>query len=358
MQNLVAPEEKLQYRVIKPILASLFGLLAGGLFVLFTQSTPLEAYQALLTAGFGCQQSGNCAWLTTLQWSTPLIFSGLAAAVSFRAGIFSIGQAGQMALGAAFAAWAGTLLQAPGVLHPILALSAAALIGAVWAFIPGMLKAVLGVNEIISSLVMNNIAFFLISHIPMRRYIAVSARLAPLAHGTKLNSGFYLALAALLLVFLYLFRSGAGFSVRMSGQAPRFAQNAGMHRLRSIAAAMLLSGALAGLGGAVEVLGVHYHFVSNFSSLDYFDGLIVALLGQTHPIGIFFASVFLGGVRLGSLNGLQLEAGIPRELGGVMIAIMVILMCADRLYRPLLVNLLARWKAVPRIRDKTDRTDT
>jgi ABC-type uncharacterized transport system permease subunit len=307
-----------------------------------------EAYQALLKAGFGCQQLDNCAWWTTLQWATPLIFSGLSAAVAFRSGIFSIGQAGQMALGAAFAAWVATRLQAPGVLHPLLALSVAALAGGVWALIPGLLKAIIGVNEIISTLVMNNIAFFLIGAIPMRRYIAESARLAPLAHGTKLNTGFFLALAALLLVFLYLFRSGAGFAVRMSGQAPRFAHNAGMHPLRAIAAAMLVSGALAGLGGAVEVLGVHYHFVSNFSSLDYFDGLIVALLGQTHPLGVFFASVFLGGVRLGSLNGLQLEAGIPVELGGAMIAIMVIFMCADRLYRPALQRLRLWWEGLHR----------
>jgi simple sugar transport system permease protein len=247
-----------------------------------------------------------------------------------------------MALGAAFAASLGTRLQAPGLLHPILALGAAAFAGSIWALIPGLLKVMLGVNEIISTLVMNSIAFFLISAIPMRRYIVETARLSPLVVGTKLNTGFFLALAALLLVFIYLFRSGAGFAVRMSGQSPRFARNAGMHPLRTVAVAMLLSGALAGLGGAVEVLGVHYHFVTNFSAVDQFDGLVVALLGQTHPIGVFFAAVFLGGVRLGSLNGLMLEAGIPRELGGAMIATMVIFMCADRFYRPVL-NRLQRW---------------
>jgi ABC-type uncharacterized transport system permease subunit len=345
MQNLINPEDTLLHKILKPILAAVFGLLVGGAFVLFTQSTPLEAYTALLKGGFSCQTWNNCAWWTTLQWATPLIFTGLSAAVAFRAGIFSIGQAGQMALGAAFAAWLGTRLNAPGVIHPILALIAAALAGGVWGLIPGLLKVKIGVNEILSTFLMNSIAFYLIGAIPMRRYIAESARLAPLAHGTKLNSGFFLALAALVFVFLFMFRSGGGFAVRMSGQAPFFAKNAGMHPARSVAIAMLFSGALAGLGGAVEILGVHYHFVTNFSTMDQFDGLVVALLGGTHPIGVFFAAVFLGGVRLGSLTGLALEAGIPRELGGAMIAIMVIFMCADKLYQPLVERIARLRKA-------------
>ncbi len=343
MQSPFTVEAKLSHRIIKPILAALFGLLVGGLFIFFTQTRPLDAYRALLTAGFGCRAAGNCAWWTTLQWATPLIFSGLAAAVSFRSGVFNLGQAGQMALGAAFAAWAGSLMPEGTPLHPLLALAVAAVAGAVWALAPGLLKVTLGVNEIISSLVMNQIAFFVIGSIPMRRYIAESARLAPLAAGTKFNSGFLLAVAALVLVFFFLFRSGGGFAVRMSGQAPEFARNAGMHPLRSVAAAMLISGALAGLGGAVEILGVHYHFVTDFST-GSFDGLVVALLGQTHPIGIFFSSIMLGGIRLGSLNGLLLDAGVPRELGDAMIAIMVIFMCADQLYRPILRLLSARWK--------------
>ncbi|MCE5208956.1 MAG: ABC transporter permease [Chloroflexi bacterium] len=339
MHSLVDHEEGLVYRILKSILAAVFGLLVGGVFVLFTQSTPLEAYSALLRNGFGCEQANNCAWWTTLQWATPLIFSGLSAAVAFRAGIFSIGQIGQMSLGAAFAAMVATHIQLPGLLHPAFALAVAALAGGIWGLIPGLLKVCIGVNEILSTLVMNTIAAFLIAAIPTGRYIPETARLDTLAAGSKLNTGFFLALAALVFVFLYLFYSRRGYEVRMSGQAPLFARNGGLHPVRAVASAMLLSGALAGLGGAVEVLGVHYHFVTNFSAVDSFDGLIVALLGQTHPLGIFFAAVFLGGVRLGSLGGLMIDAGVPRELGGAMIAIMVIFMCAEKLYHPLLKRL-------------------
>lgn len=340
MQNLLThPEEGPAYRILKSILAAVFGLLAGGVFVLFTQSTPLEAFSALLSNGFGCEQANNCAWYTTLQWATPLIFSGLSAAVAFRAGIFSIGQIGQMSLGAAFAAMAASRLQLPGLLHPLGALLAGALAGGIWGLIPGLLRVCIGVNEILSTLVMNTIASFLIAAIPVGRYIPVSARLAPLAAGSKLNTGFFLAIAALIFVLLYLFQSGRGFEVRMSGQASRFARYAGMHPVRAAASAMLLSGALAGLGGAVEVLGVHYQFVTNFTAVDSFDGLIIALLGLTHPLGIFFAAVFLGGVRLGSLGGLMIDAGVPRELGGAMIAVMVIFMCTDKLFDPLIRQL-------------------
>lgn len=324
------------YRIVKSIVAAVLGLLVGGFFVLFTQSSPLTAYAALLTNAFGCEAAGNCAWLTTLQWATPLIFSGLAAAVAFRAGIFSIGQIGQMTLGAAFAAMVASHVHLPGPFTPIAALLAAALAGGVWSLIPGLLKVTIGVNEILSTLVMNTIAGFLIGAIPTGRGIPETARLARLAEGTKLNSGFFIAMAALVFVFLYLFYARRGFEVRTSGQAPAFAQYAGMHPIKAVASAMLLSGALAGLGGAVEVLGVHYKFVTNFSAVDNFDGLIVALLGSTNPLGIFFAAVFLGGVRLGSLGGLMIDAGVPRELSGMMIAVMVIFMCADRLYQPML----------------------
>ncbi|MEM5773438.1 MAG: hypothetical protein AAGU05_00445, partial [Anaerolineaceae bacterium] len=113
MPNPADQEQGPVYRIIKSILAAVFGLLVGGIFVLFTQSTPLEAYTALLSNGFGCEAANNCAWLTTLQWATPLIFSGLAAAVAFRAGVFSIGQIGQMSLGAAFAAMIASRISLP-----------------------------------------------------------------------------------------------------------------------------------------------------------------------------------------------------------------------------------------------------
>jgi general nucleoside transport system permease protein len=323
--------------ILRSILAIFFGMAAGGIFILFTDSSPILAFTALFSASFGCQQANSCAILTTLQFATPLILSGLSAAVAFHAGIFSIGQAGQMVLGAAMAAYIGARLTTSGAYHPIAALAGAAFIGSIWGIIPGLLKVMLGVNEIIATLLMNKIAILLVSSVFLGR-IQPTARLAALAEGTKLNTGIFVALFALLIVYLLLWRTAAGFEQRTVGQAPRFARYAGMKSVRTVAAAMAFSGMLAGLAGGLEVLGVHYRFVTNFSQIDDFDGIIVAILGQLHPVGILLSAIFLGGMRLGAMNGLLLQAGIPRELGGVMIALMLLFMSAHQIYERNILN--------------------
>ena len=269
----------------------------GGVFSLMAGHSPLTTYRLLVNAGFSCQQWDRCAILTTFQFATPLILAGLSAAVAFRVGFFSIGQAGQMVLGAAITAWAGHQAFPTGI-HPLLAISGAALVGAIWAVIPGILKMTTGVHEIIVTVVMNSIAGYLVGFIPAGRgRIAPSARLVPLAPGSKLNAGFFLALAVVGLVYLFLWHTAAGYEQRMVGQAPDFARYGGQNRIRAIIGAMLLSGALAGLAGAVEVLGVHYRFITGFSADANFDGVMVALLGQSHPLGVLIAGFFVGGCQ-------------------------------------------------------------
>ncbi|KAA3648280.1 MAG: ABC transporter permease [Chloroflexi bacterium] len=330
----------------RPVLAALVGLLAGGLFLLFSGEAPLRSYRLLLTAGFGCGQLDNCSFWTTLQFATPLMLAGLSAAVAFRAGVFSIGQAGQMVLGAGFAAWVAyqTL---PAGWHPLLALLAAAVAGAIWGVIPGLLKVGIGVNEIISSIVLNAVAGFLVGFVPLDfGTINQTAQLSTLAPATKLNQGFFIALIAVVIVYLYLWSSAAGYRQRMVGQAPGFARYGGYKELRTVTLALLFSGSLAGLAGAIEVLGVHYRFLVGFSADENFDGILVALLGQSHPLGIVLAAIFVGGVRLGALNGLQIQAGIPRELGNVMLAVMALLMAGQHLFRINAFGLRERFAAL------------
>lgn len=318
-------------KLLMPPLAVVSSLFVAGLFVLLTDAAPLEAYRHLFTAGFGCRASDQCALLTTLQFATPLLLTGLSAAVAFRAGVFSVGQAGQMVLGAAVAARLGSQLNLPGVVHVAVALAGGAAAGAGWGWVPGMLKKFLDINEVIVTLVMNQLAYLLVGVMRLRR-IDESARLAPLAHGTKLNAGIVLALLAVALVYVYLWHSASGYEQRMAGQAPLFAKSGGIRERRAVMRAMSISGGLAGLAGAIEVLGVHYRFVSVFSGGDGFDGVAVALLGQVHPVGVTLAALLLAGVRLGATNGLQLKAHIPRELGGAMIAMMILFVSAGRLY--------------------------
>lgn len=328
---------------LMPVFAVVISFLVSGLFVLMNGSSPIEAYRLLLEAGFGCQATGRCALLTTLQFATPLALTGLSAAIAFRVGMFSIGQAGQMILGAAAAAWFCAPLGLPAVPQTLVALLAGVLAGGVWGWIPGMLKVMLGVNEVITSLVLNQLAFMFVGMFRMYR-VPGPIRLEVLASGTKLNSGVYLALAACLVLYAFLWMHQSGYEARMAGESSTFAHFAGMRGRSAILRGMLLSGGAAGLAGAIEVLGVHYRFVTVFSGGGGFDGVAVALLGAAHPLVIPLAAVILAGLRLGATNGLQLKAQIPRELGGAMIAMMILLVSASQIYASLATR-LPRWFA-------------
>src|SRR5215216_3424197 len=306
------------------LLPMILSLLAGALLILAAGRNPLLTYADLFEAGFSCKAGpGRCALVTALQFATPLILSGLSATVALRGGFFSIGQVGQMLFGAAAASWLGGTLSLPPGIHPAVALVGAALFGCLWGVVPALLKHFIGVNEIIATLLLNPIASILVGLVRLPR-IEASARLLPLIPGSKLSAGIFVALAAALLIYLFLWRTTRGMEMRANANAPRFALYGGMPIHSPVLLAMALSGALAGLAGGVEVLGVHYHFVSNFSAVNDFDGLIIAFAGHLHPAGVVLFAFLLGGLRTGSIVGLQIHSGIPRELGSALIAFMLI----------------------------------
>jgi len=316
--------------LIFPVFAS---LLAGALLIFIAGGDPFHTYVNLFSTGFSCQSGhGRCALLTTLQFATPLIFSGLSAAVALRAGFFSIGQMGQMLFGAAGAAWVGSQMALPAGIHPLAALLASALLGAQWGLLAALLREYLKVNEIISTLLMNTIAGVMVGLFRMGK-VAPTAQLTGLVPGSKVTAAFFGGLVIALAVYIFLWRTRAGYEIRMQAQASRFSQYGGIRNHRPILVAMSLSGALAGLAGAVEVLGVQYNFVTTFSAISDFDGLIVAFAGHLHPLGVVIFSILLGGLRHGSLTGLQMLSNIPRELGGALIALMLIFVATNRLYR-------------------------
>jgi ABC-type uncharacterized transport system permease subunit len=317
-------------RVAWLLLPVFLSLLAGALLVLAAGQNPLSTYANLFDAGFSCNPGpGRCALVTALQFATPLILSGLSATVALRGGFFSIGQAGQMIFGAAAASWLAGNLSLPAVIHPAVALFGAALLGGLWGLVPAILKHFIGVNEVISTLLLNPIASGLVGLLRMPR-VDLSARLLPLIPSTKLSAGILIALAAALVVYLFLWHTTRGMEMRANATAPHFALYGGMPVHRPALLAMILSGALAGLAGGVEVLGVHYHFVSIFSAVNDFDGLIIAFAGHLHPAGVVLFAFLLGGLRTGSLVGLQIQSGIPRELGSALIAFMLIFVATNR----------------------------
>ena len=170
------------------------------------------------------------------------------------------------------------------VVHPAAALIAAAFFGALWGLLPALIREYTGANEIIVTLLLNPIAGVLAGFFPMGDVLP-SARLLPLVASTKFSAGFILCLACAALVYFLLWKTGKGLEIRNAAQAPRFAQYGGIRPHLPVLCAMLISGALAGLAGAVEVLGVHYKFVSTFSAVTDFDGLIVAFARRPAPGG-------------------------------------------------------------------------
>jgi len=151
---------------------------------------------------------------------------------------------------------------------------------------------------------------------------------------------FTIALFAALVIYVYIWHMNPGYEQRMAGDAPDFANYGGISASRSIIRAMLISGALAGLAGAVEVLGVYYHFVTSFSAATEFDGIIVGLLGLLHPLGVVLAGIFLGGLRAGAIVGLQIQSGVPRELGGLLIAITILILANERFFKEIMKKIV------------------
>jgi simple sugar transport system permease protein len=340
--------QRIENNLLIPVLSILSGLLLAAIFVLMARNNPLQAYGRMIQAGFGCSALNRCALFTTLQLATPLILTGLSAVVAFRSGLFSLGQEGQLYLGGMTAAWLGYVIHLPPVIHPAVAIGAAMIVGAVYGWIPGVLKVRLGVNEIISTIVLNNIAVLFVTYLinfPLRAdqsttahspVIDDTAALMRFAPGSDWGVGFVLALIAVAFVYFYLWRSAPGYEQRMAGQSLLFARFGGIPSQRAAIRGMLVSGALAGLAGAIEALGVHGRMLQGFSSGLGFDGLTAAILGQVHPLGTTVVAIFFAGLRLGAQLGLQFALHIPRELGGGVIALMILFVAAPQLYRPLL----------------------
>ncbi len=316
------------------LLPIFYALAAGGLLILAAGANPFVTYWRLFSSGFSCASgAGRCALVTALTFATPLILAGLSATVALRAGFFSIGQAGQMMVGAAAATWIGSRVLLPAGVHPAAALFAAMVFGGLWGLVPAILKEYVGVNEIISTLLLNPIASLVIGFFPMGR-LADTALLMPLIPSTKLSAGIFISLGAVAVVLVYYWRTTRGLEIRTTAQAPRFALYGGIKPHLPILRAMLFSGALAGLAGAVEVLGVQYRFVTTYSAFTDFDGLIVAFVGHLHPLGVVFVGVLLGGLRSGAITGLQIGSHIPRELGGAIIALLLLFVATNRFARP------------------------
>jgi simple sugar transport system permease protein len=347
---------KLLDAILVPLLAVLSGLVVMGILILILKKPLFESYGILFSKGFGCESYGNCIFITTLERATPVILTGLSAVVAFRSGMFSIGQEGQYLLGAAMAAWLGYAIHLPPVVHALVLMIGAVLVGAAYGWIPGILRVKLGVNELLATIMLNSIAVLVVEYLvqfPMRAdtsavahspVIDETAQLMSFLPGSKWGVGFVIAVLAVIAVYIYLWRTKSGYEQRMAGQSKRFALFGGIRSDRAAIRAMLISGALAGLAGAIEVMGVHRRIMTAFSVGLGFDGLTAAILGQIHPFGVFIVAILFSGLKLGAQIGLQLDLNIPRELGGTIIGFIILFVAAGKLYEERIAR-VREWSA-------------
>lgn len=326
-----------------PVLAVLVALLLGAVIIAFSGSNPLAAYAALLDGSFGSAR----AFGRTVERATPLIFGGLAVSLAFKAGLFNIGAQGQLVFGAALAAFIGfSLTNLPAVVHIPLALALGAAAGALWGAIPGLLKAYTGAHEVITTIMLNFVAFnfteFLANGpwkdrspgnvIARTPAIVDSAELPTL--GT-LSLGILIAILVAVLVWWIIWRTTFGFELRTVGQNPSAAHYAGMSVRTVTVVAMVASGLLAGLGGAVETLGVTGRFQPGFNAGLGFTAITIALLARTHPIGVIPAALLIGAMQAGS-SQMQFDSGVAPEIIDVVQALILFFVAADVILRKVL----------------------
>jgi simple sugar transport system permease protein len=338
-------------RVGMPVLAVVVALAVGAALVSALGQSPLDAATTVINAGFSCGAE-YCNLGGSLAFASPIIFCALGAVVSLRSGLFSIGQEGQYALGGLAAAVVGAVTIPAGI-HPIVCLLASAVVGALWGVIPAILKAFLGVNELIITIVLNAIAGLLLDFLvnyPLRAEASTvgytasihdTAKLPLFDTSTKFGFAFVLAIAACAVVWFFLSRTTAGYEQRMSGEAQLFARYSGMSSTVGILRAGLVGGALAGMGGGVQVLGTNYRVIEGFSDGTGLTGLTAAILGSTTAIGAGIVGIFYAGITVGAVNGLQIVLGVPREIGSTVLALMIVFVAAQA---PL-VTRFERWLA-------------
>ncbi|MEU4570705.1 ABC transporter permease [Micromonospora sp. NPDC023956] len=283
----------------------------------------------------------------TLTYTTPLVFTGLSVALAFRGGLFNIGAQGQATLGVILAALAGFLLPLPPVVHLVVAVAAGALGGAIWGFVPGFLKARTGAHEVINTIMLNYVAFYLLSwvimqngvHAPDRsdaisRAVDPSAQLPRLLGGDlRVHAGILLAVVVTGAVAWLLNRSTFGFELRAVGANPDAARTAGISVTRTYVLLMVIAGGLAGLGGANMVVGSTANSLTPLVVAQIgFDGILVALLGRVTPWGVALAALLFGALQAGG-NRMQSYSGISLELVTVLQALIVIFIAAPALVK-------------------------
>lgn len=345
-ERLVPGAKKLGIALAQPVGSVVLALVIGGVVMAVFGFDPFSGYAGLFRYAFLSEFNLS----VTILNSVPLVFTGLAVAFAFRCGLFNIGAEGQFIIGGLVAGWLGTLIAWPMVVTVPLLLTVGVLAGALWALLPGVLKATTGAHEVITTMMMSWIGLYLSSYlvknvlmdprstIPASNSITEQSRLLTLDKvlpflfrgSTRLHLGVFLAVLAAIFIWYLLTRTTLGFEVRAVGSNPFAAEAGGVSVSRNTILALLISGGLAGIAGTVEILGLHYRVYDRFSAGYGFTGITVALLAKNHPLGVIPAALLFGALTNGGA-GMQLKAGIPIDIVDVLSGVIIFLVAAEEL---------------------------
>ena len=331
--------------VLLPTAGVLVALLIGAVLLLLLKADPIAAYAAMVRGAVG----STFGLTQTLVKATPLLLVGLGICIAFRANVINIGGEGQIIAGAIAATWFPlTFSTAPGWLLIPSTMFVGFMAGAVWGFVPGILKARLNVNEILSTIMMNAIALQLMNlllqgplmdpaAVKAGTFLAQSAQLphqvwlARLVPRTLLHSGAIVALVLAFVVYLFLWRTTIGYQIRAVGLNPDASRYSGINVPTAQALSLTLAGGFAGLAGVVEVIGVQHRLLEGLTSGYGFTGIVAALLGSLHPLGLIPASILFGGLLVGA-DTMQRAVQVPSALITAILGLVVLFVSGAALW--------------------------
>lgn len=316
-------------KVIIPVISILCALFIGGIIILCLGKNPITAYAYLFSGAFGSSQKIG----QTLTVACPLIFTGLAASFAYKCGVFNLGGEGQFIMGAVVSIFVSTQMGITGMPGILISLLAGTLAGGLWGCIPGILKITRGLNEMIVSIMLNYVATLFMGFIytnllregstPQTAQVDDSLKLARISEGFRIHWGVFLAVFLAFVLAYVLFRTSLGFKIRAVGMNAMASKVNGFPVNRLILISFLTSGAIAGLGGSVELHGKQFRLMNGFGSGFGFDGVAIALIAQLHPVGAMVVAFFFAVLRKGA-STLQTGMKIPTSVVDIIQACVIV----------------------------------
>ncbi len=345
----------LNSKALYTLIAILIGFLVGAVLLIIAGISPVEAYARLFSSVFS--KPKYIVW--SIIYASPLIFTGLSVAFSFRMGVFNIGAEGQFIVGSLAACIVGILVDVPPIIHVPLCILAAAVAGALWSLVVGLLKVKKGINEVLSFIMFNWIAFYLSNYIvnldvihkenggeATKNILDSAAILLPKSIRTALdctnaNYGFLLAVIAAVIIWFIINKTTLGYRICAVGFNQNAAKYGGINSNKAIMVSMGISGALAGLGGAVQLLGMSTR-ISQYAGQEGFgfQGITVALIGGSNPIGCIFAGLFYGAMKYGGSKLSLIDA--PSEIVDIIMGTVIIFIAISHVFKHILAKRLKK----------------